>query len=816
MHSKAWRRVALAVAAAMLILGSIHLDRAVATPRSPRDRMLAALGSAHAGGGAMIVGSPVVAHSSTQSLSKLAASSSAVAGKVHPVRPLLKASRGSAPQAASDPAVQSQVGPAAMPAPIHTFDGVANTDNPSQVLPPDPTGDVGPHHYIQSVNDSFAIYDKTGHLLLGPVLNNIFWNNFPNDPCATTFYSDPTVLYDHLADRWILSLPAWPNFPQNKGPYYQCFAISKTADPLGSYWLYSFKISDTELHDYPKLGVWPDGYYMSVNQFTYDSSSQLQWSYPAVFVFERDQMLNGATSRWISYNYDNNVPWGGMLPADLDGPAPPAGTPNYFVEVDDGQFVPLDDALYMWQFHVDWQNPNNSTYGENGVPNAVIPTASFNLLPCELAQETACIPQKGTSQKVDAFSDRLMQRLQYRNYGDHQSLVVNHTVDAGGGRAGVRWYEIRDPNGSPSIHQQGTFGPLGAHRWMGSAAMDRQGNMAVGYSISSTSMYPSIAYAGRLISDPLGTFGQGEATLMAGGGSQTSTFARWGDYTMLAVDPTDDCTFWYTNEYFSVTSLQSWKTRIGTFRFPSCTGAPTGHLFGTVTRSSNGTPLNNATVRAGTKTVVTNAAGVYQLFNLPTGSYSLSVSALGYVTKIINGVAVSDRGTTTKDVALDVAAAPTPGKGYLPLVQRPLPPTPTPTPPPSPTPTPTCDPYEPNDNRATNPYGPLVSNQTYQAKLCSGDIEDNYFFVTMTQDQIQITLHLPPTLVSKTNLYIYDRNDLRQSHDICQAVTGTIVKADTTILCSIPHAGAYVIRLYTDPSTVFDNVNPYTFQVSFQ
>src|SRR5262249_39269534 len=159
------------------------------------------------------------------------------------------------------------------------------------------------------------------------------------------------------------------------------------------------------------------------------------------------------------------------------------------------------------------------------------------------------------------------------------------------------------------------------HRWMASAALDRQGNLAVGYSISSANLFPSIRYAGRLISDPPNVLGQGEATLMAGSGSQTSTSARWGDYTMLAVDPTDDCTFWYTNEYYSVTSLQSWKTRVGTFRFPSCTGAPTGHLSGTVTSATGGAPVVGATVRGGTQSAVTDGAGVYRLYNLPVGSY---------------------------------------------------------------------------------------------------------------------------------------------------------------------------------------------------
>jgi hypothetical protein len=811
MLRKAWQRIALAILPIAVCLAIVQHDRS-ATAGSGRDPF------SSGGSGEPIAGSTVAVYSTSGTLQELAANLPAVESRVQPALPLPKARSKPVPQAAAlDSTVQSQVGPAAMPGLIRSFDGVANADNPSQFVPPDSTGDVGPNHYFQSVNVSFAIYNKAGAKLIGPFPNNAIWQS-PNiddqEPCKTTNSGTPTVLYDHLADRWILSQPAWPNINSGQGPYHQCFAISQTGDPLGSYWLYSFKLSDTELNDYPKLGVWPDGYYMSVNQFAFNNdTNQYEWSYPAVYAFERAEMLRGRASNWIGWNYHADVSWGGMLPSDLDGPAPPAGTPNYFVEVDDGQFVPPDDALHLWEAHADWDNLI-LTFGVNGVPNAALPTASFNLLACSSVGTRECIPQKDTSQKVDAMDDRLMQRLQYRNFGDHQSLVANHTVNAGGGRAGVRWYEIRDPGGRPSIHQQGTYAPLGAHRWMGSAAMDRQGNLAVGYSISSTSMFPSIAYAGRLISDPSGTFGQGEATLMAGGGSQLSQLARWGGYTMMAVDPTDDCTFWYTNQYYSVTSQQLWRTRIGSFRFPSCTGAPTGHLFGTVTRAGNNAPLANATVRAGTRTVVTNAAGVYQLFNLPVGSYNLSVSAPGYAARTINGVAVSDRRTTTQNVSLQVSSAPTPVKGFLPVMVRSLSPTATPTPTKTPPAPPKCDAFEPNDSRSTNPAGPLLSGQNYQAKLCAGDPEDNYFFTTATGNQIQISITLPPGLVNRTLLWVYDQDDLRQGQEVCKP--GYITKSPTTVLCSIQNPGTYVMRLYTDSEAVFDDVNPYTFKVDFQ
>ena len=166
-----------------------------------------------------------------------------------------------------------------------------------------------------------------------------------------------------------------------------------------------------------------------------------------------------------------------------------------------------------------------------------------------------------------------MFRLAYRNFGDHEALVVNHTVDASSGQAGVRWYEVRDPGGAPVLYQQGTYAPDNNHRWMGSVAQDRIGNIALGYSVSSSSVFPSVRYTGRLAEDPTGLMTQDEAVLVAGGGSQTHASSRWGDYSMLSVDPVDDCTFWYTQEYYATTSSSAWKTRIGSFRFPGCSDA---------------------------------------------------------------------------------------------------------------------------------------------------------------------------------------------------------------------------------------------------
>jgi hypothetical protein len=798
MPPRASRRIILTLVMIAVCVGIVQLDRTAATPRSAGDRLLATRVPS-AG-----VIRPLV--------------NSAVAPILSPplrdIKPILPTDNGHTPlalprpsrdrtsrhlgSASSDPVLQWQAGVASMPGTIRNFEGVNNVNN---VFPPDAEGDVGPNHYVQWVNVSLAVWDKSGKLLAGPVNGNTFWAGV-GGPCETSKDGEPIVLYDQLADRWFLSQVAYPNYPN--GPYYQCIAVSTTSDPLGTYARYPFKLSDTNLNEDPKFGVWPDGYYMSIGQLANGTT----WAGAAVYVFDREKMLQGQTTRPYQYfTFSTQSSFGGMLPADLDGPPPPAGTPNYFVEVDDSNFIPPDDALYLWQFHVDWNNPNNSTFGLQGQPNAVLPTAPFNLLQCAITYNP-CIPQKGTSQKLDAIADRLMYRLQYRNFGDHQSLVVNHTVDIGGERAGIRWYEVRDPGGVPLIYQQGTYAPAGSeHRWMGSAAMDRQGNVAIGYSVSGSNTYPSIRYAGRLVSDPLGTLAQGEATLLAGVGSQTGT-ERWGDYTMLAVDPTDDCTFWYTNEYYSATTTNAWRTRIGSFRFPSCTGSPTGHLVGTVTNAANGTPVANATVRAGTNTTTTNSSGVYHFFNLPVSlSYSVTASATGFASKTMNPVSVTDRATTTKNFALQpTGGSPGATKALVPIIVKALPPTPTPTP------TPRCDPYEPNDDRGSNPFGPLVSGQVYLAKLCHDDPEDNYYFVTATQNQIQITLHLPPSLVGHTLLWVYAQADLRQGHEICSKAP--VSKADTVLLCSIPHPGGYDLRLYTDG--VFDDQNSYSFAVSYQ
>jgi len=498
------------------------------------------------------------------------------------LRPLPK--RGDAkitpPSKFVDPVLQPSLGLAPslnIPGTLQNFDGVNNVNG---VLPPDTNGDVGPNHYMQWVNLSFAIYSKTGTLLYGPAAGNTLWSGF-GGACQTSNDGDPIVQYDHLADRWMVSQFALPNYPS--GPFYQCIAVSQTGDPTGAWYRYQFQISATKLNDYPHFGVWPDGYYMSINQFAGNN-----WGGAGAVAFERQKMLLGQPAQAVYfdlYSVDPNL--GGMLPTDLDGQAPPVGTPNYFMEADDNGYGFPQDQLEMWAFSVNWANPGASTFTH--VTN--LATAAFDSNMCNGSRN--CIRQQGTTRRLDAIADRLMYRLQYRNFGSYQAIVANHTVDVNStDRAGIRWYELRNSGSGWSIYQQSTFSPDAIGRWMGSVAMDASGNIGLGYSASTNTMYPAIRYTGRLAGDPLGTLSQGEGTLFAGTGAQTHSASRWGDYSSLSVDPVDGCTFWYTNEYVQTTGTSPWRTRIGSFQLPGCAGGG----------SPTATPTNTAVPPTATNT----------------------------------------------------------------------------------------------------------------------------------------------------------------------------------------------------------------------
>lgn len=444
----------------------------------------------------------------------------------------------------SDPVVQNRFGALLdAPSPSKNFEGIGNRNG---VYPPDTNGDVGPNHYVQMVNLSLQVFNKsTGASLYGPVNANTIWSGFGGS-CQTRNDGDPIVLYDSMADRWLISQFTAAN------PYGECVAISTSPDPTGSYNRYFFQFSTTVFYDYPHLGVWPDGYYLGANRFTGNT-----YSGGAAIALNRSRMLQGLSATFQAFNISSTN--GTPFPSDLDGPTlPPTGAPNYFMSRG-------SNLLRLFKFHVDWTTPANSTF--TGPTN--LTTAAFNQL-CTTSR--SCVPQPGTSVGLDGLGDRLMYRVAYRNFGSYETIVTNHSVNAGSGVAGVRWYEVRNPNGTPSIFQQGTYSPDSTNRWMGSVAMDGQGNMAMVYSASSSSVFPSIRYTGRLAGDALGQMPQGETTLIAGSGSQTGTGSRWGDYAMMSIDPTDDCTFWMTTEYVQTTGTANWQTRIGAFKFPGCGG----------------------------------------------------------------------------------------------------------------------------------------------------------------------------------------------------------------------------------------------------
>jgi len=445
---------------------------------------------------------------------------------LEPVRPLIPN------EPREDPAEQRMQG---KPLPLTVgqgFDGLGDGVYGFTVSasPPDTMGAVGATQFVQWVNLSYAVFDKnTGNLLAGPIRGSRLWEGFGGG-CETHNNGDPVVVYDKVADRWVLT-----QLQVATRPYLQCIAISTSNDASDTFYRYAFEIAT--FPDYGKLGVWPDAYYMGFN------------SGPnPVCAFEREAMLQGLDARQVCFQ-----PFQGfMLPSDLDGLTPPPdGSPNFFMRLSG------NTSLVLNKFHVDFDDPSQSTF----TGPITIPVDPFTRM-------QARVPQPDTTNSLDSLSIWLMFRLAYRNFGDHESLVLNHSVQGSEGGGGVRWYEIQDPNGEPYVYQLGSFVPDSNFRWMGSIAMDQSGNMALGYSLSSTQVYPSVAITGRQPSDDLGTMGA-EIILVDGTGSQTGTLIRWGDYSAMSVDPVDDCTFWYTGEYHK-TSGRPWSTWIGAFKFDNC------------------------------------------------------------------------------------------------------------------------------------------------------------------------------------------------------------------------------------------------------
>ena len=543
---------------------------------------------------------------------------------------------------APDGAVQSTVSTAA-PAASSSFEGIGQgfAGFTVQYAPPDTNGAVGPNNFLQTVNVSFAVFGKTGSLVYGPAKINTLFTGF-GGLCETDNDGDPSVVYDQLADRWLITQFAVSGANGSSIPYLECIAISTSGDPTGTYYRYSFPRS--YFPDYPKLGLWPDAYYMSTNDFSGNS-----FAGATTWAFDRAKMLAGAPA--TAQLFHLSFLYGGLLPSTLDGRSlPPAGAPNYFLALNDSS------SLALWKFHVDFANSANSML----TGPITIPVAGYT----ELCNGGTCVPQAGTTQQLDSLADRVMYRLAYRNFGDHEALVVNHSVAPTAGGGGIRWYEIRSPGGTPTVYQQSTYVPDARYRWMGSAAMDRVGDIAVGYSLSSATMNPAIAYTGRTPTDPLSTL-QAETTLINGTGSQLSGLKRWGDYSSMAIDPVDDCTFWYTTEYLTASGTFNWHTRVGTFKFANCASFPPPTVTGIAPAngpSSGGTPviISGTAFQSGATATI---GGVALSGVIVTGDTTLTGTSGAHAPSTGNAVMVfnpdSQSATCTCTYTYDPAPAPT-------------------------------------------------------------------------------------------------------------------------------------------------------------
>ncbi|MCP4218210.1 MAG: hypothetical protein GY765_26480 [bacterium] len=467
--------------------------------------------------------------------------------------------------AQEDPVVQKDFGMLkrgmkSMSDPTASFDGLNLSSNGSG-WPPDTTGDVGPTYYIQAVNSSFGIYRKSdGNKMYSATFDAFFGGTgISGTPCDSENNGDPIVLYDRYNERWFILDFAW-NPSKTDGSYFS-IAVTKTSDPTGDWWQYAFRADNTLMDDYPKAGVWHDGIYITANMFSFSNNS---FQHAKIWAIKTPDIYNGTLTSQSTT--DSGTMAFALLPSNAKSATPPSSSaPNYMYAKDASEWGSgHSDALYVWKYDVNWTNSSNTTW----TGPTKITAATYSL-------SSTGISQSGTSNKLDTLYGRLMYAAPYMNYGTHESIYLSHSAISGS-TWGMRWYEIRLSGGSSSIYQQSTYAPDSNDRWMGSVAADGNGGIALGYSVSSSSMYPGIRYAGRLASDPLGSLSQGENTLISGGGSQTS-YSRWGDYSTLSIDPSDDETFWYTQEYLTSTGT-SWKTRIGAFKINGTIIIPSGDI----------------------------------------------------------------------------------------------------------------------------------------------------------------------------------------------------------------------------------------------
>jgi hypothetical protein len=533
------------------------------------------------------------------------------------------------------------------------FEGIADANSFCNCEPPDNDGAPGTTQYVQYINTAYEVFDKSGNKVLGPLAGNSFWSGFGGG-CQNDNDGDPIVRFDAAAQRWVVAqFDLGPGFG---GPFAECVAVSTTSDATGSYNRYRFGY--TNFPDYPKVSVWPDAYYITLNMFNPSGTAFVGADACAA---DRSKMLTGAAATMVCFQQNSNQ--FGELPSDLDGATPPAaGTPNFVMELDPAGTANLD----LFKFHVDFAVPSNSTF----TGPTKIAVSSFTPL-CNTQFRGRCVQQPGSgSDLLESLGNRLMFRLVYRNFGDHTTLLTTHSVVAGTS-GGIRWYEIHNPESSPTVFQSGTFAPDSQYRWMPGIAMDSQQDIAVGFSRSGSAsgQFPALVYAGRIPSDPAGTL-ESEVVLKAGAGSQTGGGDRWGDYTGMAIDPTDDCTFWFTEQYQAVNGGFDWHTAVGAFKFPGCGGSPDFSLSAnptslTITQGTSGTSTITVTPLNGfTGNVTLSAAGMPSGVTAgfspnPTNTTSTltltasATAATGTSTITVTGVSGSLTHTTTLQLTVN-------------------------------------------------------------------------------------------------------------------------------------------------------------------
>jgi hypothetical protein len=524
----------------------------------------------------------------------------------------LRSKAGIGPWQQEDSVLQKEAKPLVSATPGVDFDGIVSPG----FVPSDSNLAVGPNDIVEVVNVQFAVYQKNGTLLAGPTDIQTLFTPL-GGVCASTF-GDPVALYDRAADRWVISFIG-SNAAGSIGA--ECVAVSQTNDPTGAYFLYGYSFG-TNLNDYPKLSTWATAS-NSAYLATYNIFANFEnFTGSELCAFDRTKMLAGNSSAAQLCQTTPSDEFG-YLPSDMDGPTPPVdGTPGLFIT---------------------WQNNNpgqlflrkltlNFATAKATLSAATTISVANSTLACSGGGQ--CVPQLGTTQTLDSLGDRMMYRFAIRHFADHDRAVVNHSV-ANGSQVGVRWYELYDPAGTVTLNQQGTFAPDSTYRWMASLAEDQNGDIGLGYSASSGTIHPAIRFTGRVPTDALGTM-ETETTIVQGNGSQTASpnaGNRWGDYTAMQVDPSDDCTFWYVDQYESVSGVFNWNTNIASFAFDSCSATPTFFL----------------TASPGTVSVAEGSAATSTVTETPVSGFSgnVTLSATGLPSGVTAAFSPNPTNTTS-------------------------------------------------------------------------------------------------------------------------------------------------------------------------